>query len=309
MATTTNFPQAVIEPIMQDTLDTYISRLESQLDSVSKALAVVKQLRTPVTGCPWDLEQSHGSLRPYMLEESHEATEAMSRAEKHPEDTDAQHDLKDELGDVLLQVMLNAQIADDNGHFNFQDVCANMAEKLIRRHPHVFQPEKQQTLIDNPEAVSVQWQEIKDQEKGGIQHSSILDKVGHGTSALGRAGKVSRAAVKAGFTWPDDATLWDCVMSEFDELKAEMDSAPRDHAKLVDEMGDVFFACASLAKHIKVDPELAMSAAVHKFERRFRKMEELVRDDQKNTDDLSFDDWEAYWSKAKAELRAAGLST
>jgi MazG family protein len=220
-----------------------------------------------------------------------------------PESTTA---LKDELGDVLLQVLLNSQIAEDAGHFSFQDVCAHLAEKLIVRHPHVFKPETHSSTIDSPDAVTAQWQAIK-ASQSAKKAGSVLDGVHKGQAALARAGKISKKAVKAGFTWPDDATLWACVMSEFDEIKAEMEATPRNPERLQDEMGDVFFACASLAKQLGVEPETALVQATAKFEQRFRYMEALILADGHALADLDFQTWDDYWNRAKADLRATGV--
>jgi ATP diphosphatase len=294
-----------IEAPMQAKLHDLEQQLSTQLKGIQEALAVVRQLRHPEDGCPWDIAQTHQSLTPFMLEEAYEAVEAMQNASIEKPATWLA--LKDELGDVLLQVLLNSQIAEDSGHFDFQAVCTHLAEKLIFRHPHVFKPDSHAVVIETPEAVTAQWQAIKASVQGQSTQKSVLDGVALGQPALSRAGKISKKAVKAGFTWPDDATLWACVMSELDEIKAEMEASPRDPERLQDEMGDVFFACASLAKHIGVEPETALVQATAKFEQRFRHMEALILAEGKALADLDFQTWEAYWQKAKADLRMAGL--
>ena len=296
--------ETLIENAMQDKLDALEAKLSLDMQGVQHALAVVKQLRNPDGGCPWDLEQTHQSLTPFMLEEAYEAVEAMQASSLNtPESTTA---LKDELGDVLLQVLLNSQIAEDEGRFTLQDVCFHLAEKLIVRHPHVFKPQSHTADIDSPEAVTAQWQAIK-ASQSAKKAGSVLDGVHKGQAALARAGKISKKAVKAGFTWPDDATLWACVMSEFDEIKTEMEATPRNPERLQDEMGDVFFACASLAKQIGVEPETALVQATAKFEQRFRYMEALILADGHALADLDFQTWDDYWNRAKADLRATGL--
>ena len=296
--------ETCIEVAMQNKLDALESSLAMQLQGVQKALAVVKQLRNPDGGCPWDLEQTHQTLTPFMLEEAYEAVEAMQASPLNTPETI--HALKDELGDVLLQVLLNSQIAEDAGQFTFQDVCSHLADKLIVRHPHVFKPDAHTADINSPEAVTAQWQAIK-ASQSTQKVESVLDGVHKGQAALARAGKISKKAVKAGFTWPDDATLWACVMSEFDEIKAEMEATPRQPERLQDEMGDVFFACASLAKQIGVEPETALVQATAKFEQRFRYMEALILADGHALSDLDFQTWDAYWNRAKADLREKGL--
>jgi MazG family protein len=298
--------QASIETAMQHKLDALEAKLSLELKGVQQALAVVQQLRNPEGGCPWDLEQTHQSLTPFMLEEAYEAVEAMQACSS--DSTASIHALKDELGDVLLQVLLNSQIAQDAGHFSFQDVCTHLAEKLIERHPHVFKPDSHTAEINSPEAVTSQWQAIKARQAPPSSEgvASVLDGVHKGQAALARAGKISKKAVKAGFTWPDDETLWACVMSEFDEIKAEMQATPRNPLRLQDEMGDVFFACASLAKQIGVEPETALVQATAKFEQRFRYMESMILAEGRALADLDFPTWDDYWNRAKAELRSSG---
>jgi nucleoside triphosphate diphosphatase len=307
-------PSSVAHPLMeadpQARLEEAQHTLQEHMAGVLKAMAVVKALRTPETGCPWDLEQNHHSLRKHMLEEAYEAVEAM-------ETNSPSLHLKEELGDVLLQVLLHAQIAEDAGSFTFEDVCEGLAEKLIRRHPHVFQPSKQ-LEVNTPEAVSEQWQrikalEVKPDSLDKPQHAqastmpSVLEGVSQGQPALSRAGQVSHKAVKAGFNWPDDATLMECVRSELREIEDEMRHSPTSADRLEDEMGDVLFACASLAKHLRIEPELALSRATDKFEQRFQYMEGLIHASGTPMQHLSFEEWEAYWQQAKAELRSKGL--
>jgi nucleoside triphosphate diphosphatase len=291
-------------PEQQQRFEDACQAVSENLEGLIQAIAVVRRLRHPEEGCPWDLKQSHASLRKYMLEEAYEAVEAMEANEATPH-------LQEELGDVLLQVLLHAQIAEDNGAFTVQDVAAGLAEKLIRRHPHVFAPH-QETAIHSPEAVTAQWQAIKAQEqaqKSSVEPAvpvSVLQGVGQGKPALMRAGDISHKAVKVGFAWPDDATLMGCVRSELDEIETEMQASPRQPERLEDEMGDVLFACASLARHIGVEPEVALHKATGKFECRFRHMEQLIQQAGLTLGALSFDEWEAFWQQAKTELRALG---
>ena len=295
-------PTYPIEPPCQASLEACEKELKEQLNGLMKAVAVVRQLRHPEEGCPWDLKQTHASLRKHMLEEAYEAVEAMQG--------EATTHLKEELGDVLLQVLLNAQIAEDSGEFTINDVAQTLAEKLIRRHPHVFTPKAHTQEITTPEAVSAQWQAIKAQERGQTHTTpSALEGVTRAQPALSRAGVLSKKAVKLGFAWPDDATLLACVRSEFDEVEAEMKQATRSHDRLEDELGDVLFACSSLAKELNIDPEVALTRASDKFETRFRHMERLIQQDNQQPSDLDFDTWEAYWAKAKAQLRAEGRTT
>jgi len=270
-----------------------------RMSGIDKLLDVIAQLRNPEGGCPWDLKQTHLSLRPYMLEEAYEAVEAMTSK-------DTGH-LKEELGDVLLQVALHAQIAaqseDPDKRFDFQDVAAGIADKLIRRHPHVFG----EVNVSGAEEVTANWEEIKRREKGNEAVESIMDGVSENQPALSRALKTSKKAVKVGFEWPNLDSLWDCVMSEFTEFKKELDAppAPDTQAKLEDEMGDIFFATVNLARHFNIDPEVALTRATTKFTRRFKTMETIIRDRhpgiplEEAMKQLDFQTWDDLWNEAK----------
>lgn len=260
----------------------------SETSSIDTLLQVVAQLRDPQTGCPWDLKQTHASLKPYMLEEAYEAVEVI--------DTGNPALLKEELGDVLLQIVLHSQLAKEAGQFDFAAVCQGIAEKLIRRHPHVFDAANQQEPMNNPEAVTQQWEAIKQAEKAGNpKQQSILEGVPKGIPALSRALETSKRAVKVGFEWPNLESLWACVMSEYDELKVEIDQQAA-QARLEEEMGDVFFASVNLARHLKIDPEVALTRATQKFTQRFQTMERLS---DKPLDQLSFEEWDELWNQAK----------
>ncbi len=279
------------------------SRYESldTLQGIHKLLAVVALLRDPESGCPWDLKQTHMSLKRYLLEESYEAVEAIDEDHERSR-PDA---LKEELGDVLLQVALHAQIAEEAGRFDFTGIAEAISEKLIRRHPHVFGTVE----VSDAEEVTRNWDAIKAQEKleqreleSDSISKSILEGLPKNTPALTRGTDLSERAVKAGFKWPNSESLWACVMSEFDEFKAETvvdPEAPKDperQHRLEDEMGDIFFASISLANHYKVDPETALIRANAKFTRRFQSMESNA---QKPLEELTFDEWDTLWKQAK----------
>lgn len=281
-----------------------------QTQGIEKLLAVVAQLRHPTEGCPWDLKQTHQSLKPYMLEEAYEAVEAVDEAaaDNNPAV------LKEELGDVLLQVVLHSQLAQDTGTFNFAEVCDTIAEKLIRRHPHVFGSVE----VDNADTVVKNWEQIKQAEKAqngqAVQHDdSILKGVSKHQPALSRALETSKRAVKVGFEWPNPESLWQCVMSEYDEFRAEIahltegQPVPPDvFDRLESEMGDIFFASVNLARAYKIDPEVALTKATAKFTRRFQAMERLVREHNSEAQPLpeqlsalDFETWDALWNEAK----------
>ena len=251
-------------------------------ENLDKLIETVRILRSP-QGCEWDRAQTHKSLRPNMLEEAYEAVDAM--------DTGDMKHLKEELGDVLLQVLLHAQIANDEGVFNLDDVAKGLNEKLIHRHPHIFGNAKvnsTQDIIDN-------WDKLKKEEKP--HRKSAMDGISKSQSALMSAQKISKRAVKKGFEWPDEKTLYECIRSEFDEFKEAVKENNSDHAE--EEMGDILFAVVNLARWNKIDAEQALLKANKKFEARFRKMEELA---DKPLEEYNFREYDILWKRAKENL-------
>ena len=237
--------------------------------NLEELISVIAKLRAP-DGCPWDREQTHSSLRPNMIEEAYEAVDAI-------DDNDIPH-LREELGDVLLQVLLHSQIASENGEFNIEDVAKELKDKLIHRHPHVFGS----AHLDTPDEVKKAWDELKAEEK---------------TERISAAQKMSKRAVKKGFEWPNEESLYDCLNSEIEEFKeAELEA---DKSHMEEELGDILFAVVNLARWNKIDAEQALLKANKKFEKRFRKMEELAT---KSLNDYSFDEYDALWKQAKKSL-------
>lgn len=271
----------------------------SSLAGLAKAVEVIAQLRHPERGCPWDLKQTHASLKRYLLEESHEVLNAIDDWEQQPS-KNTQASLVDELGDVLLQVLLHSQIASDDNRFTIDDVANNLAEKMIRRHPHVFG----EADVANADGVVTQWEAIKAAEKtqagSDLANSSVLGEVPLDWPALMRAAKLSKRAVKAGFAWPNTDSLWACVLSEIDEFKVETQAELVNPDRLEDEMGDILFAMVSLANHYGVDAETALARGNVKFTRRFQAMEHLAT---QPLNQLSFEDWDALWKQAKQSLQ------
>ncbi len=280
-------------------------RMQPRLTETARLLAVVSKLRDPESGCPWDLKQTHASLRPYVLEEAYEVVDAIA-----PEgETQNYTALAEELGDLLLQVALHAQLAseeeDPGKHFDFESVAGGIADKLIRRHPHVFQAPNTHGApsIVSPEQVSAQWEQIKQAEKQPEKNAppagSGIAHTGKGLPALSRALKVSQKAVSYGFEWPNLESLWQCVMSEYTEFQAEIPEAIP--AKLEEEMGDILFATVNLARHFKIHPEVALNQATQKFIQRFETMEALLpkKHPGLTLEQLSFEDWDALWNNAK----------
>ena len=250
--------------------------------NLEELISVIAKLRAP-DGCPWDREQTHSSLRPNMIEEAYEAVDAI-------DDNDIPH-LREELGDVLLQVLLHSQIASENGEFNIEDVAKELKDKLIHRHPHVFGG----AHLDTPDEVKKAWDELKAEEK--TERISAMDGLSRSQAALISAQKMSKRAVKKGFEWPNEESLYDCLNSEIEEFKeAELEA---DKSHMEEELGDILFAVVNLARWNKIDAEQALLKANKKFEKRFRKMEELAT---KSLNDYSFDEYDALWKQAKKSL-------
>lgn len=256
--------------------------MEQKYKNLEELIEVVAKLRAP-DGCPWDREQTHTSLRPNMLEEAYEAVDAI-------DENDMAH-LREELGDVLLQVLLHSQIASESNEFTLDDVAKELKEKLIHRHPHVFGTAK----INNSDDVLKTWDKLKSEEK--TERKSAMDGLSRSQAALISAQKISKRAVKTGFEWPNEESLYDCVMSEIEEFKeAEIE---KDKNHMEEEMGDILFAIVNLARWNKIDAEQALLKANKKFEKRFRKMEDLAT---KPLNDYSFEEFDNLWKQAKKSL-------
>ncbi len=250
-----------------------------EIKELKNLIEVVAKLRAP-DGCPWDREQTHKSLKPNMLEEAYETIDAI--------DSNDMDNLREELGDVLLQVVLHAQIASEEGAFNIEDVAKELKEKLIHRHPHVFGNEKVSSTSD----VLKNWDKLKQEEK--TYRKSVMDGISKAQSALMSAQKISKKAVKTGFEWPSEQALYDCIFSEYEEFKNAKQEGDKDHME--EEFGDILFATVNLARWNKIDAEQALIRANKKFMTRFRKMEEIA---EKPLNDYSFVEYDELWKKAK----------
>lgn len=264
---------------------------------ISRLLEIMAALRTPVTGCPWDLEQSSRSIAPYTIEEAHEVVDAIER--------DDTVDLAEELGDLLLQVVFHAQINAEAGNFDFGDVVENIARKMIRRHPHVFGDGDARTAGMVKDA----WARIKAEEKAeraaakaaaGIKSApmSILDDVPGSMPGLMRAIKLQEKAAKVGFDWNNVSQVIAKVREEIDEIESEI-AMGSPHDRLEDELGDILFAVANLARHVKVDPDQALRRTNAKFTRRFAVIEQTLAAQGRSLTDASLDEMEAIWQAAK----------
>ncbi len=247
--------------------------------NLEKLIDIIAVLRSE-NGCKWDREQTHKSLRPNMLEEAYEAVDAI-------DDGDITN-LREELGDVLLQVVLHAQIAKDNKEFDIEDVAKELSEKLIHRHPHVFGDAK----VNSTQDIINAWDRLKKEEKK--DRKSILDGISKSQSALMAAQKISKKVIKVGFEWDCVESLKDCIKSEYKEFEEAVEEGNID--RMEDEMGDIFFATVNLARWYKIDSEQALLRANKKFMKRFRKMEEIK---EKPFEEYTYEEFNNLWQKAK----------
>src|SRR4051812_6460159 len=244
--------------------------------SLAELVAIMARLRDPVGGCEWDREQSFETIAPYMIEEAYEVADAIRRGDLA--------DLKDELGDLQLQVVYHARIAEELGAFDIDDVMASIAAKMIRRHPHIF----------GDAAASPGWEALKAAERGEREDKSALAHVALALPALKRAEKLQSRAARVGFDWPDPSG----PRAKIDEELAELAEA-KDEAERVHELGDLLFSVVNYARHLGIDPETALRDASERFERRFRKVEEIA---DKPLKEMDIEALEALWQRAKREV-------
>ncbi|MFJ3149135.1 nucleoside triphosphate pyrophosphohydrolase [Pseudomonas putida] len=261
-------------------------------------LHLMARLRDPQYGCPWDLKQNYASIVPHTIEEAYEVADTIERG-------DFEH-LQGELGDLLFQVVYYSQLAREEGRFEFDGVVDSITRKLIRRHPHVFPTGELYAPVDTPSLSEAQvksrWEEIKAEEraeKGQPEQLSLLDDVPATLPALSRAAKLQKRAATVGFDWPAALPVLDKVREELDEVLQAM--ADGDADALEDEVGDLLFAAVNLARHLKQDPEHALRRANRKFERRFRFIEQALRDSGRPIEDCDLDELDALWGEAKRQ--------
>lgn len=271
---------------------------------IARLLEIMAALRTPEIGCPWDLEQDFASIAPYTLEEAYEVVDAIERGDLA--------DLRDELGDLLLQVVFHARMAEEKGIFAFPDVVEAITRKLIRRHPHVFGEARDLA----PEQVKVLWDEIKREEKAerrqarakmGLppetHEAGFLGGIPTALPALTRAQKLTIKAAKVGFDWPDTDQVIDKIHEELEEVKEASSTGKRE--RIEDEIGDLLFSVANLARHFGIDPETALRRTNAKFERRFGAVEEALKSQGRSLHDASLEEMEEHWVQAKLTEREA----
>lgn len=267
---------------------------------ISRLLDIMAQLRTPGSGCPWDLDQDFSTIAPYTIEEAYEVADAIARG-----DLD---DLRDELGDLLLQVVFHARMAEEQSAFSFGDVVEAITRKMIRRHPHVFADADGKLT---PADVKGAWDRIKAEEKaeraarrpqGDASHSSLLSSVKAGQPALSRAMELQRKASSVGFDWNDPRAVLHKIREEADEIEAALDRGDAD--ELAGETGDLLFALVNLARHVGADPEMALRSTNTKFERRFAYIERALGAQGRSLDSASLEEMDELWDRAKREEQA-----
>ena len=302
---------------------------KAKLSEMQRLLKIMAQLRDPQSGCPWDVKQTMESLTRYTIEEAYEVADAIANGDMH--------DIKDELGDLLFQVVFYAQIASESRAFSFDDVAKSISDKLVRRHPHVFanalasegvsdtneNVTVERTLLSDS-ALNAQWDAIKAQEKqlkkqrlkqdNEAIENSILDNVPKGMPALMYAQKLQKACAKVGFDWPDAAPVIDKVREEVEEIQQELDfkqralntgvaplnsGVPDNQKAIEEEIGDALFAMVNLARHCKVDADTALRNASNKFANRFKGVERLAAEQGDKLDALTLDEMEALWQQVK----------
>ena len=262
-------------------------------EPLARLLAVMAWLRDRQHGCPWDIDQTFKTIAPYTIEEAYEVADAIER--------DDMPALKEELGDLLLQVVYHSQMASEARAFGFEDVAAAIANKMVDRHPHVFGDLK----IADADAQTVSWEARKAAEraqKGGQQPAGALDGVAKALPALLRAEKIQKRASRVGFDWKETGPVIDKIEEELGELRAELMADTIDPVRLTDELGDVLFAVANLARHCKIDPEAALRATNDKFERRFRHIEKRLAEQGRKPAGATLEEMETLWQEAKTRV-------
>ncbi|QOR66716.1 nucleoside triphosphate pyrophosphohydrolase [Cytobacillus suaedae] len=275
----TNLTSVYVPPVREERL------LYHQFSTLRTVIAA---LRGP-GGCPWDQKQTHKSLKKYLLEEAYELIEAIDN-----EDDDH---MAEELGDVLLQIMLHSQIAEEEGMFTVSDVIQGITEKMIRRHPHVFGD----VTADSVDDVISNWNEIKKKEKSNTEEGSLLDGVSKSLPGLSKAYKYQAKAATVGFDWKDVKPMWEKVDEELKEFKDELNSEVLSQEKILSEFGDILFAFVNIGRYYNIDPEEAITATNHKFYRRFTYIEKEVRNQGKQMESLSLEELDSIWEESKKQ--------
>ncbi len=265
----------------------------SESDQLNRLLHIMQKLRDPENGCPWDIKQTFSTIAPYTIEESYELADAIAKQDFN--------EIKDEIGDVLFQVVFYAQLGKEQSLFDFESIAEHLSDKLIRRHPHVFANEK----INNESDLQKRWNEIKNEEKllNPKAHNSILDKIPSGLPPLIKAHELQKLCAKIGFDWPDPQPVFDKIFEEIDEVKDAVSNKhnAQDNEHVAEEVGDLLFAVVNLARHLNVNADQALRQANTKFEKRFKHIEQEVKQRELNLSELSLEQLEEYWQRAKRQ--------
>ena len=267
---------------------------------IDRLLEVMARLRDPAGGCPWDLEQSFETIAPYTIEEAYEVAEAIRQDDRAA--------LRDELGDLLLQVVFHAQMAREDGSFDFDAVARGIAEKMIRRHPHVFGSDETAERMSTPGQKRA-WETQKAAERAAKAEAagrwpSVLDDVALALPALLRAEKLQKRAARVGFDWPGAAPVFDKVLEEVAELREAASAAASDPAAVAEELGDLLFACVNLGRHLGVEPEAALRAANAKFTARFQRVEAALTESSRDAEKMGLEELDRLWEAAKRAERS-----
>jgi len=259
------------------------------MNQLDRLLGIMQRLRDPQTGCPWDKAQTFATIAPYTLEETYEVLDAIAR-----EDFD---DLRGELGDLLFQVVFYARMAEEQGRFDFNEICRAISDKLERRHPHIFGDAN----FTDSEQVLANWEKTKSAERAEKAQHSTLDDIPESLPALMRAYKIQKRCAAVGFDWTTLGPVVDKVHEELDEVMHEANQAVVDEAKLEEEIGDLLFATVNLSRHLGSKAEIALQKANRKFERRFREVEKIIATQGLKLEDATLDQMEAAWCEVKSQ--------
>ncbi len=278
-------PRPIPDPTASDAL------VRDRDAGIERLLEIMRRLRDPAGGCPWDIEQDFASIAPYTVEEAHEVADAIERR--------AWDELPGELGDLLLQVVFHSQMAAETGLFTFDDVARAISDKMLARHPHVFGEESREKSAEQQTA---DWERIKAAERAGKDEGRVLDGIAMGLPALTRAVKLQKRAARVGFDWPSTDEVVAKIVEEAQELVEAR--ATLTEAEITEEFGDLLFVMANLARHLKVDPEAALRAANAKFTRRFRRIEDWLAETGRRPEQSDLAEMDALWNRAKAEEKA-----
>lgn len=261
---------------------------------LERLLDIMARLRHPTSGCAWDLEQTYTTIAPYTIEEAYEVADAIARDDRTA--------LREELGDLLMQVVFHAQMAREEGHFSFQDVAETVADKMVARHPHVFGDAEVRTAA----AVAERWEKLKEKERTAKGDAGALAGVALGLPALMRANKLQSRAARVGFDWDTPAQVYAKLLEEMGELNAAVQAGAPE--AIEDEIGDLLFSVVNLARHLKVDPEVALRRSNAKFERRFRHVETRLAADGLSPKTATLARMDTLWNEAKADESGGGES-